>query len=256
MYQRVTPRFRVLLGFVLLIGIVDNSRATAADPDKDPGLPKLLEEARALIDRKQPQAGIEKCEKVIAAFKAHYGNSKEKVYCARSSAETLGYLLLAAAEMDKGKFEKGKKNAIVLSSTWASAYFLKGYALQELGRMFLFCSIASRVAEAKSTLKLALELSPWSSLYLSELGSVYKLEKNWREAKKTFETAEEHAGLSPDDLKAAELGLARRGLGYVLVELGQLDEAEKKYQQCLKENPNDTKAAAELEYVRGLKAKR
>ena len=246
MYQRVTPRFRVLLGLVLLIGIVDNSRATAADPDKDPGLPKLLEEARALIDRKQPQAGIEKCEKVIAVFKAHYGNSKEKVYCARSSAEALGYSLLAAADMDKGEFEKGKKKAIVLSSTWASAYFLKGYALQELGR----------IAEAKSTLKLALELSPWSSLYLSELGSVYKLEKNWREAKKTFETAEEHAALSPDDLKAAELGLARRGLGYVLVELGQLDEAEKKYQQCLKENPNDTKAAAELEYVRGLKAKR
>jgi hypothetical protein len=30
---------------------------------------------------------------------------------------------------------------------------------------------------------------------------------------------------------------------------------EKKNQQCLRENPNDTKAAAELEYVRGLKAK-
>ena len=114
MYQRVTPRFRVLLGFVLLIGIVDNSRATAADPDKDPGLPKLLEEARALIDRKQPQAGIEKCEKVIALFKTHYGTSKSKIYCARSSAETLGYLLLAAADMSKGRFEKGKKDAIVL----------------------------------------------------------------------------------------------------------------------------------------------
>jgi tetratricopeptide (TPR) repeat protein len=148
--------------------------------------------------------------------------------------------------MDKGKFEKGKKNAIVLSSTWASAYFLKGYALQDLGR----------IAEAKAALKLALELSPWSSLYLSELGSVYKLEKNWREAKKAFEMAEEHAALAPDDLKAAELGLARRGLGYVLVELGQLDAAEKKYQECLKDNPKDTKAAAELEYVRGLKAKR
>jgi tetratricopeptide (TPR) repeat protein len=93
-------------------------------------------------------------------------------------------------------------------------------------------------------------------LYLSELGSIYKLEKNWPEAKKTFEAAEEHAALSPDDLKASELGLARRGLGYVLVELGQLAEAEKKYQQCLKDDPNDKKAAAELEYVRGLKAKR
>jgi len=242
----MTPSFRFLFGFVLLIGLFDNSRAAPSDPDKDPQLPRLLEEARALIDRKQPQAGIEKCENVIALFKTYYGTSKSKIYCARSSTENLGYLLKAAADMDKGEFEKGKKNAIVLSSTWASAYFLKGYALQDLGR----------IAEAKAALKLALELSPWSSLYLSELGSVYKLEKNWREAKKTFEMAEEQAALSPDDLKAAELGLARRGLGYVLVELGQLDEAEKKYQQCLKDDPNDTKAAAELEYVRGLKAKR
>jgi hypothetical protein len=41
----------------------------------------------------------------------------------------------------------------------------------------------------------------------------------------------------------------------VLVELGQLAEAEKKYQQCLRDDPNDKKAAAELEYVRGMKAK-
>jgi hypothetical protein len=42
-------------------------------------------------------------------------------------------------------------------------------------------------------------------------------------------------------------------VGYVLVELRRLDEAEKKYEQCLKENPKDKKAAAELEYVRRLK---
>ena len=35
------------------------------------------------------------------------------------------------------------------------------------------------------------------------------------------------------------------------VELGKLDEAEKKYQQCLAADPKDTKAAQELEYVRG-----
>src|ERR1700719_1337333 len=214
----MTPRFRFLLGFVVLTGILDDSRAAEADPDKDPRLPKLLEDGRALITKKRPEEAIANCDKVIARFKSHYANSKEKVYCARSSAETLGYLLQAGVDMGKGQFEKGKKNAIVLSSTWASAYFLKGYALQDLGR----------IAEAKAALTLALELSPWSSLYLSELGSIYKLEKNWREAKKTFEMAEEQAALSPDDLKAAELGLDRKGLGYVLVELGQLAEAEKK----------------------------
>jgi hypothetical protein len=33
-------------------------------------------------------------------------------------------------------------------------------------------------------------------------------------------------------------------------------EAEKKYQQCLAANPHDTKAKAELQYVREQKAKR
>ena len=42
----------------------------------------------------------------------------------------------------------------------------------------------------------------------------------------------------------------------VFVELGQVDEAEKKYQQCLPDDPNDTKAKRELDYVRSLQAKR
>jgi tetratricopeptide (TPR) repeat protein len=235
-------RFVCGLAFFLALGRTD-LRAAPDDPDKDPALPKLVEDAQALIKNRQPKEAIAKCDKVIALFTSHYAKSKQRIYCARSSPETLGYLLQAAANSDKGK--PGKKNAIVLSSTWASAYFLKGYALQEL----------NRITDAKSALMEALELSPWSSLYLSELGSIYKLEKNWKEAQKTFDAAEEHAALSPDDLKATELGLARRGQGYVLVELGHLAEAEKKYLQCLKDDPNDKKAAAELEYVRNLKAK-
>jgi len=235
----VIPCLRLVLAFALCLTAAIHShdaRAATADPDKDSEAPKLLEDARTLIDGKKPQAAIEKCEKVIALFKAHYANTKEKIYCARSSAESLGYLLKAAAD---------KQNAIALSATWADAYFIKSYALQELGRM----------AEAKLTAQRAVELSPWSSHYLSELGNIYALEKNWANAKETFEIAEEHAPLSPDSAKATELGRARRGIAYVLVELGRLDEAEKKYQQCLKENPNDTKAAEELEYVRSLKAK-
>jgi tetratricopeptide (TPR) repeat protein len=234
----VTPRIRFALGFVWCLAITVHSQgAAAADPDKDPQTLNLLQEARTLIDGKKPQAAIEKCEKVIALFKAHYANTMEKIYCARTSAESLGYLLKAAAD---------KQNAIALSSTWADAYFMKGYAMQELGR----------AADAKSAVQQAVALSPWSPRYLSELGNIYELEKNWAKAKEAFETAEDQAPLAPDDVKAEELGRARRGIAYVLVELGKLDEAEKKYQQCLKDNPNDTKAAAELEYVRGLKAKK
>jgi tetratricopeptide (TPR) repeat protein len=245
----MTPGARLLIGFLFCLGTTVHSLEAGdvpVDPDKDPATRKLVEEARALADEKKPQAAIDKCEKVIALFKAYYGSRKEKIFCARTSAESLGYMLKVAAEMNKGTFETGKRDAIVLSSTWSGAYFVKGYALQDLGR----------IADAKSAIRRAVELSPWNSLYLCELGSIYLLEKNWSKAREAFETAEGQAPVSPDESKASELGQARRGLGYVFVELGQLDEAEKKYKQCLAADPNDTKAAAELEYVRGLKVKK
>src|SRR5207245_2846205 len=100
------------------------------------------------------------------------------------------------------------------SSLWADAYFMKGYALQDLGRR----------AEAKASINHALELSPFSPQYLSELGEIYELEKNWPKAMQTFREAEDHNPLAPDESRAFELGTARRGIGYVLVELGKLDE--------------------------------
>jgi tetratricopeptide (TPR) repeat protein len=244
----MTPGIRLVFGFVFCVAAALNLPADAAsdDPDKNPQLPKLLEEARTLIDTKTPQAAIEKCDKVIALFQERYANSKEKVYCAGSSAENLGYLMKAAAAMNDGTFEKGKKNAIVLSPTWASAYFMKGFALEEMGKL----------AEAKSAFKEALALSPWNSQYLSELAYLFALQKDWAKAKENYQAAEEHAPLSPDNSKAENLARARRGLGYVFVELGQLDAAEKKYEECLAANKNDKKAAAELQYVRDLKAKR
>jgi tetratricopeptide (TPR) repeat protein len=234
----MTPRIRLVGGILSLFLCTTQIQKAAAppDPDKDPQAPRLLQDARALIKGKRLPEAIEKCDRVIAAFNAHYEGRKEKIYCARTSAESLGYLLKAASD---------KVNAISLSATWADAYFIKAYALQDLGRF----------AEAKATLKLALDLSPMSSHYLSELGNIYQAEKNWSKAEESFAAAEDNAPISPDDVKAEELGRARRGLAYVFVEQGRLAEAEKKYQQCLAADPKDTKAAQELEYVRGLRAK-
>jgi tetratricopeptide (TPR) repeat protein len=233
---------RVFLTALLLVSVT--SFGAEAEPDKDPRMMQLLQEARTLIDTKKPAPAIEKCEKVIAAYKAAYGAGKQKIYCARTSTESLGYLLKAAVAA--GKPSGTKTDAIVLSSLWADAYFMKGYALQDL----------RRIAEAKASINQALQLSPFSPQYLGELGEIYELEKNWPKALQTFKEAEDNNGLAPDQSRALELGQARRGIGYVLVELGKLDEAEKKYEQCLKTDPNDTRAARELEYVRELRNKK
>jgi Flp pilus assembly protein TadD len=122
---------------------------------------------------------------------------------------------------------------------------MKAYALQDLHRL----------NEAKATLQQALKLSPLNSQYLSELGEIYMLERNWTQAMDAFKQAEDNANLAPDVSKADELARARRGEGYVLVELGKFDEAKKKYRQCIAANANDNKAQAELEYVREQKTK-
>jgi len=212
--------------------------ATAVrDPDKDPQMMKLLQEARHHIDGKNPAAAIAKCDAVISAYKAHYGDSKQKIFCARSPEESL--LLMMKAAVDKN-------NAVALSFIWSDAYFIKAYASEDLGRM----------SEAKATLQQALKMSPFNAQYLAEMGQIYAREKKWSKAEQSYREAEDNASLSPSASKSDDLAKARRGLGYVLVELGKLDEAEKKYQQCIAANPNDTKAKEELQYVREQKARR
>jgi tetratricopeptide (TPR) repeat protein len=74
-------------------------------------------------------------------------------------------------------------------------------------------------------------------------------------ALKAFNASEEAASFSHPDSKDASLGRAWRGMGYVYVEQGKLQEAKKKYEQCLKLNPKDRSAAAELKYIEGLQTK-
>jgi tetratricopeptide (TPR) repeat protein len=225
---------------VLVAGVAIAMGATsvsAADPDKDPQMRTLLKDARSLIDSRNPVAAIEQCDKVTAAFKAAYDGDKRKIYCARTSEESVLLLLQAAAD---------KKDAVALSSVWSDAYFLKSYALQDLGR----------IGDAQAAIRLALALSPFNSRYLSEQGSIYLLMKDWPQALLSFQLAEEQAPLAPEVSKGEEMARARRGQGFVFVELGKLDEAEKKYQQCLATDPKDARAARELKYVQGLKAER
>lgn len=211
--------------------------AAGTDPEKDPQMMRLLQEARRLIDGREPAPAVAKCDAVIRAYEEHYAGSKQRIFCGRTPEERLGEMLKAAVD---------KNNALALSSTWAEACFMKAYALQDL----------RRPDEAKATLQQALKLSPFNAQYLAELGGLLGREKNWAKAEQLYREAEDNASLSPPSARAEDLARARRGLGYVFVELGRLDEAERKYEQCLVTNPNDTKAKAELQYVRAQKGKR
>lgn len=209
----------------------------AGDPEKDPRMRELLQQARSLIDTKQPVAAIKRCDEVIASYLAFYGKRMEKAYCASNSTQSLAILLEAT--------NKGEDAIVLGSTTWAGAHYMKGFALIEMGK----------IAEAKPALLKAVEMAPWDAQARNELGQLYLLEKNWSAAQAQFAAAEGRAGIGPDDSKASDLAHARRGLGYVFVELGKLAEAEEKYQQCLATDPKDERAKRELAYVRDLRTK-
>ncbi|MDH5434287.1 MAG: tetratricopeptide repeat protein [Gammaproteobacteria bacterium] len=180
---------------------------------------------------------VEEFDKAITLCKEQYGNGEQAVFAARTPTESLYYMLIATAE---------SKNAVVIASTCADALYLKGYSVLELDKTEL----------AQSLLERAVALSPNNSLYLSELGHILHAKKSWQEALDVFIRSESAAKTySPDDVKEQELTRAMRGVGYSLIELGRLDEAEKKYNECLKINKNDEAAKQELIYIKQLRDK-
>jgi len=230
----------VLLSIIFSVSFpIHAENAQPATTDQDKASARMLDEGTKLLMAKKPQEAIEYFEKIVADYEKRFKNSNDRIFSARSQAETLLYLLETAAE------KKGGAKAVVVSANLAYAHFMKAYALIELGNL----------AESKLALERALALSPQNSQFLSELGHIYQRGKNWPLAMQTFQRAEKAAEFSPPELKNDELSRAWRGIGYVYVELGQLDEAEKMYQQCLVLDKNDKRAMNELRYVQDQKAK-
>ena len=140
-----------------------------------------------------------------------------------------------------------RRAAVAVDRDYCDAYFFRGYANVDLHN--------PEAAEADFTR--ALSLSPVNAHYLSEMGELQSHKHDWARALEYYERARDAATpYAPEDRQVAELTRALRGIGYVDVELGKLDEAEAMYRRCLELDPNDTKAQGELGYVLDLKAKR
>lgn len=233
---------KFILRFLLVLSIAAFTNNIWAQeikqmPSEDQKSAFLIGEGIFFTSTGKPNAAIDDFDKAAALYEQEYKDEKVKIYAARSQAEALMYLLEAA---------NAKTSAKVASMNWPNAYYFKAYTLTEMGR----------IGEAKESLVKAISLSPRNSQFLSELGHIYQLEKNWPLALQTFKSAETAAKeFSPPQLKNAELSRAWRGMGYVYVEQKKLDDAEKMYRQCLQLDPNDKRAQSELEYVQVQRAK-
>lgn len=199
---------------------------------------KMLKEGEAVLANKKAKLAIDQYfNPIIRDYQNTYKNSPKRLYNARTQKEYDFYMMNA---------QKEGKLAHVLSETWSKAYFLKAYALQEL----------KNTALAKNVLTQALKLSPSNSKYLSEMGHILHIEKNWNQALQVYKSAEKSAlFFSPQSEKQKELLRAKRGIGYSLVEMKHLAEAEKVYLEILQINPNDKIAKQELKYLQEIKNK-
>lgn len=240
---------RSLLPLLLLVaslaGAEDAVRTgSGISTEEESALNARLDKARELINQGQPARAIaEHIDPVLARYDEAYGSSQDAVFCASGTAEALLYTAAAAAAQDQDATGRG---AIVLGPTWGDAYLLKGYALVEL----------KDLGASSTALQSALRLSPQNPQYISELAFVTQQTGESEQALALFQSAGEAADLIEDEgRKRDEKGRACRGMGYALVELRRLDDAEARYHSCLELNAEDKLSQSELEYIRQVRAR-
>jgi tetratricopeptide (TPR) repeat protein len=205
---------------------------------------RMLNDARALLDAGHPAEAISKdLDPVIAAFESAYAGTKARLYSPRSLAETLLYLSSPEARAPRTDIPAGTPTAIAVDPVWSTALYLKGYASIEL----------KQFRQAHEALERAVAMAPMNAQYLTELGQLYLLEKNWAQASVYFERAVGATQISPSELKDKELARAWRGIAYVDIENGQLDAAIALFEKCLALNPADQVAANELQFAQARK---
>ena len=197
---------------------------------------ELLNKGKELVEKgDKKNAIIYYFNPVIKDYETTYANTSKRIYTARTQEE---YDFYSMSAINEGK------TAHILSETWSRAYYLKAYTLLELKELNL----------AEKNIRKALYLSPSNSKYLSELGHIQHIKKEWRKALISYQLAEKSANLfSPKKLKQKEILRAKRGIGYSYTELKEFKKAESVYKDILKIDSRDKVALRELKYIRRLR---
>lgn len=196
-----------------------------------------LDEVSRLMRAGKMQEALVLADAVVQSYEDRYRTGKVQAFASRSPAEAQVYLneIGRAPSVGKEATEAG-----VYPSTWGDAYYLKSFILTEM----------KRGPEAKKAIEAAVALAPHNAAYRAELGQLLLKDRNWDAADKEFKRAELDARhFSPNSVRNRELARALRGQAFVLVEKKDLDGAEKLYNECLKIEPGDPVAKAELQYI-------
>ena len=259
----LTP-LRALLAFAGLVVATGASAAPPLDPrneDWDTQAVMAIEYAWSQM-QDAPHVAIEVADAVIAGYAQRYPPGRTRWYSAGSDAEAARYRAIDAVARDPAY-----DRAEVLVNVWGEAYHVKAYALVEQalrGHNPKTMKTASNLpkldpalaARAMDTLATGLVLQPYHVRMRNELGYLEQAAGQSERALETFRLAELAAQDPKDDEARANLTRAMRGVGFALIELDRLDEAEAKFREVLRIDPDDEKAKQELRYIEGVREER
>jgi tetratricopeptide (TPR) repeat protein len=126
----------------------------------------------------------------------------------------------------------------VLDAETCNALYLRAFAFTELGRR----------ADAVEALEQLTALSPDYPRYFVELAYAYRAQGDKAKALATYSHA---ADARPETREANRRyhGAALRGIGYLLVDKGDLSGAEKAYRASLIDDPDNKIATSELAMI-------
>lgn len=184
----------------------------------------------ATLVESDPAKALALVDPVIAGSEAMTPRPDSDYFCSDGLTNTLTGLMGRVG---------GKRNAIALSDSTCVALFVKGYALIDLGRR----------AEAEPFLRRATELAPDDAHYLNEYAEWWKNEHQWQKSYDLFSAAAALAPKQPEHERQRMHARSLRGMGFALIELGRLDDAERQFNASLKIEPNSPAALSELKYI-------
>jgi len=138
-----------------------------------------------------------------------------------------------------GHIKADLAGTVIVDKAVCDAHFGKGYALIDLGRGDL----------AEAELHMATTMAPGDAHYANEYAELFKSRREWQKSYDLFARA---WNVVDKDMKGPDASLAARalrGMGYNMIELGKLDEAEKLFRQSLDYEPRSDAAKGELSYL-------
>ena len=194
---------------------------------------RRVEAAMALLQRGQAAQALPQLDNLVAEAEATLKHdTQNRVYAADDRNFVIASLLEAA---------KRKQSAVVVSTDWIAPLYARAYALIELGQL----------DRARADLDRVLAISPYTPRALGERAQISMHRKDFAAAEVDLNKMREYGKMSANPADAIGYqGFALRGLGYIAVERKQWDKALGFYREALKLNPNDSKAKAEIDFIR------